>query len=103
MAAVDDPKAKLTPSQRKRLDEARPYVAVAPKVVRVAGDVPLPDVDTGAAARAARPGGAGGAGGALGAGRARLQRLLAHARRHEVSSVRHPRATSWGVAGEMLT
>lgn len=46
MAAVDDPKAKLTPSQRRRLDEARPYLAVAPKVVRVAGDVPLPDVDT---------------------------------------------------------
>ncbi len=46
MAAVDDPKAKLTPSQRKRLAESRPYVAVAPKVVRVAGDVPLPDVDT---------------------------------------------------------
>ncbi|MFI1940224.1 5'-3' exonuclease H3TH domain-containing protein [Streptomyces purpureus] len=45
MAAVDDPKAKLTPSQRKRLDEARPYVAVAPKVVRVAADVPLPDFD----------------------------------------------------------
>ncbi|MGW8063406.1 5'-3' exonuclease [Streptomyces ziwulingensis] len=45
-AAVDDPKAKLTPSQRKRLTEARPYLAVAPKVVRVAGDVPLPDVDT---------------------------------------------------------
>jgi 5'-3' exonuclease len=46
MAAVDDPKAKLTPSQRKRLDEARPYVAVAPKVVKVADDVPLPVVDT---------------------------------------------------------
>lgn len=46
MAAVDDPKAKLTPSQRKRLDESRPYVAVAPTVVKVAGDVPLPDVDT---------------------------------------------------------
>ncbi|MZD07025.1 flap endonuclease [Streptomyces sp. SID5785] len=46
MAAVDDPKAKLTPTQRKRLDEARPYIAVAPKVVRVADDVPLPDVDT---------------------------------------------------------
>ncbi|GHH19006.1 5'-3' exonuclease [Streptomyces lanatus] len=46
MAAVDDPKAKLTPSQRKRLDESRPYVAVAPKVVRVALDVPLSDVDT---------------------------------------------------------
>ncbi|MFB9514887.1 5'-3' exonuclease [Streptomyces purpureus] len=45
MAAVDDPKAKLTPSQRKRLDEARPYVAVAPKVVRVAADAPLPDFD----------------------------------------------------------
>ncbi|MFI8950695.1 5'-3' exonuclease H3TH domain-containing protein [Streptomyces sp. NPDC053750] len=45
-AAVDDPKAKLTPSQRKRLTEARPYLAVAPKVVRVADDVPLPDVDT---------------------------------------------------------
>ena len=46
MAAVDDPKAKLTPSQRKRLTEARPYLAVAPEVVRVAGDVPLPQVDT---------------------------------------------------------
>ncbi|MFD4575827.1 5'-3' exonuclease H3TH domain-containing protein [Streptomyces sp. NPDC058417] len=45
-AAVDDPAAKLTPSQRKRLVEARPYLAVAPKVVRVAGDVPLPEVDT---------------------------------------------------------
>lgn len=46
MAAVDDPSAKLTPSQRRRLDESRPYVAVAPKVVRVAADVPLPEVDT---------------------------------------------------------
>lgn len=46
MAALDDPKAKLTPSQRKRLDEARPYLAVAPKVVTVAPDVPLPKVDT---------------------------------------------------------
>lgn len=46
MAAVDDPKSGLTPAQRKRLDEARPYVAVAPQVVRVAGDVPLPEVDT---------------------------------------------------------
>ncbi|WP_405874758.1 5'-3' exonuclease H3TH domain-containing protein [Streptomyces sp. NBC_00005] len=46
MAAVEDPEAKLTPSQRKRLDESRPYVAVAPKVVKVADDVPLPVVDT---------------------------------------------------------
>ncbi|THA34913.1 5'-3' exonuclease [Streptomyces sp. A1277] len=45
MAAVDDPAARLPPSQRRRLDEARAYVAVAPKVVRVAGDVPLPDFD----------------------------------------------------------
>ncbi|WP_329543312.1 5'-3' exonuclease [Streptomyces sp. NBC_01358] len=45
MAAVDDPAAKLTPSQRKRLDEARDYVAVAPTVVRVAGDVPIPEFD----------------------------------------------------------
>ncbi|MEV6650570.1 5'-3' exonuclease [Streptomyces sp. NPDC051219] len=45
MAAVDDPRSKLTPSQRKRLDESRAYVAVAPKVVRVATDVPLPDFD----------------------------------------------------------
>ncbi|QJT00598.1 5'-3' exonuclease [Streptomyces asoensis] len=46
VAAVDDPRAKLTPSQRSRLDESRPYLAVAPKVVKVADDVPLPDVDT---------------------------------------------------------
>lgn len=46
MAAAADPAAKLTPSQRRRLTEARPYLAVAPKVVRVAEDVPLPDVDT---------------------------------------------------------
>ncbi|MFJ5224669.1 5'-3' exonuclease H3TH domain-containing protein [Streptomyces sp. NPDC088400] len=45
MAAVDDPRSKLTPSQRKRLDGARDYVAVAPTVVRVAGDVPLPAFD----------------------------------------------------------
>ncbi|MDI9883101.1 5'-3' exonuclease [Streptomyces sp. HNM0645] len=45
MAAVDDPASGLTPSQRRRLDESRPYVAVAPKVVRVADDVPLPAFD----------------------------------------------------------
>jgi 5'-3' exonuclease len=46
MAAVDDPASGITPAQRRRLDESRPYVAVAPKVVRVASDVPLPEVDT---------------------------------------------------------
>ncbi|WP_344124066.1 5'-3' exonuclease [Streptomyces blastmyceticus] len=45
MAAAEDPAAKLTPTQRKRLLEARPYLAVAPKVVRVASDVPLPTFD----------------------------------------------------------
>ncbi|MFJ4877607.1 5'-3' exonuclease H3TH domain-containing protein [Streptomyces sp. NPDC088745] len=45
MAAVDDPAAKLTPSQRAKLDAARPYLAVAPKVVRVANDVPVPRFD----------------------------------------------------------
>ncbi|MFJ1648613.1 5'-3' exonuclease H3TH domain-containing protein [Streptomyces sp. NPDC088258] len=45
MAAVDDPRSKLTPTQRGRLDGAREYLAVAPKVVRVAGDVPLPEFD----------------------------------------------------------
>ncbi len=42
MAAADDPGSRLTPAQRRRLAEARPYVEVAPKVVRVATDVPLP-------------------------------------------------------------
>ncbi|GGY02656.1 5'-3' exonuclease [Streptomyces minutiscleroticus] len=46
MAAVDDPASALTPSQRKRLDASRAYVEAAPKVVRVASDVPLPEVDT---------------------------------------------------------
>jgi 5'-3' exonuclease len=46
MAAVDDPGSALTPAQRRRLDEARPYLAVAPKVVRVASDAPLPEVTT---------------------------------------------------------
>lgn len=45
MAAVDDPASGLTPSQRRKLDESRPYVAVAPTVVRVASDVPLPPFD----------------------------------------------------------
>ncbi|MET9430176.1 5'-3' exonuclease [Streptomyces sp. NPDC003036] len=45
MAAVDDPASKLSPAQRRRLDESREYVAVAPKVVRVADDVPLPRFD----------------------------------------------------------
>ncbi|MFC0598141.1 5'-3' exonuclease [Streptomyces palmae] len=45
MAAVDDSRSGLTPAQRRRLDEARPYLAVAPAVVRVASDLALPDFD----------------------------------------------------------
>ncbi|KUJ67185.1 5'-3' exonuclease [Streptomyces albus subsp. albus] len=45
MAAVDDPRSGLTPTQRRRLDEARPYLAVAPTVVRVASNLALPAFD----------------------------------------------------------
>ncbi|MBT2447186.1 5'-3' exonuclease [Streptomyces sp. ISL-43] len=55
IAAIDDPKSKLTPTQRKRLDESRPYLAVAPKVVQVASDVQLPHFDATLPATAAQP------------------------------------------------
>lgn len=45
LAAAVDPRSALTPSQRKRLAEAGPYLAVAPTVVRVADDVALPAFD----------------------------------------------------------
>ncbi|WP_030542123.1 5'-3' exonuclease [Streptomyces albus] len=45
MAAAGDPASKISPAQRRRLEEAREYIAVAPKVVRVASDVPLPAFD----------------------------------------------------------
>ncbi|CAL9377175.1 5'-3' exonuclease [Streptomyces sp. enrichment culture] len=45
LAAVGDPASALTPAQRRRLEAAREYLAVAPKVVRVAGDVALPEFD----------------------------------------------------------
>ena len=44
-AAAVDPDSKLTPAQRKRLIEGSGYLAVAPKVVSVATDVPLPAFD----------------------------------------------------------
>ncbi len=44
LRAAGDPGSALTPAQRRRLAEARDYLAVAPKVVRVADDVPLPEV-----------------------------------------------------------
>lgn len=45
LAAAQDPHSRVTPAQRRRLTEARPYLAVAPTVVRVAHDVPLPELD----------------------------------------------------------
>ncbi|MFR9674021.1 5'-3' exonuclease [Streptomyces sp. TR06-5] len=44
-AAAEDPASKVTPAQRRKLKEAGPYLAVAPRVVRVADDIPLPEVD----------------------------------------------------------
>ncbi|GHB63286.1 5'-3' exonuclease [Streptomyces cirratus] len=55
IAAIDDPRSKLTPAQRKRLDESRAYLAVAPKVVKVASDVPLPPFDPALPAAPAQP------------------------------------------------
>ncbi|WP_344264882.1 5'-3' exonuclease [Streptomyces sodiiphilus] len=45
LAAAEDPFSGLTPVRRRRLAEAGPYLAVAPRVVRVAVDVPLPEHD----------------------------------------------------------
>jgi 5'-3' exonuclease len=44
-AAAADPGAALSPAQRQRLLGAADYLAVAPKVVRVAQDLPLPAFD----------------------------------------------------------
>lgn len=44
-AAAADPFAKLTPARRKNLLEGAAYLDVAPTVVRVATDLPLPDFD----------------------------------------------------------
>ncbi|WP_436740262.1 5'-3' exonuclease [Streptomyces sp. BBFR102] len=45
VAAAEDPRSKVTPAQRRRLLEARPYLAAASKVVRVATDVELAPLD----------------------------------------------------------
>jgi 5'-3' exonuclease len=46
LAAMDDPAAGFAPGLRAKLVAARDYLAVAPQVVRVALDVPLPDLAT---------------------------------------------------------
>jgi 5'-3' exonuclease len=45
LAALDDPDAGFAPGVRGKLAAARDYLAVAPTVVRVARDVPLPAWD----------------------------------------------------------
>ncbi|WP_408630662.1 5'-3' exonuclease [Micromonospora echinaurantiaca] len=46
LAALDDPDSGFAPGLRAKLAAARDYLAVAPKVVKVALDVPLPDLPT---------------------------------------------------------
>jgi 5'-3' exonuclease len=46
LAALDDPAAGFASGLRAKLAAARDYLAVAPQVVRVATDAPLPDLAT---------------------------------------------------------
>lgn len=46
LAALDDPRSTLKPAARKRLDAARDYLAIAPRVVRVRADAPTVAVDS---------------------------------------------------------
>jgi 5'-3' exonuclease len=46
LAAAADPGSGLKPAQRRRLDEAREYLAVAPDVVRVRADAPAAVVES---------------------------------------------------------
>ncbi|UCM91683.1 5'-3' exonuclease [Streptomyces marincola] len=55
LAALRAQDPGFTPAQRKRLTEAEPYLAVAPRVVRVATDIPLPDHDPALPAAPADP------------------------------------------------
>jgi 5'-3' exonuclease len=45
VAALDDPSAGFAPGLRAKLIAGRDYLAAAPKVVRVAHDVPVPPLD----------------------------------------------------------
>lgn len=53
LAALDDPSVDLP--ARARLEQARDYLTVAPRVVRVRSDVPLPALDDGITASPADP------------------------------------------------
>jgi 5'-3' exonuclease len=54
-AAAADPFSRLTPARRRNLTAAAAYLDVAPKVVRVALDVPVPEVDAAVPAAPADP------------------------------------------------
>jgi 5'-3' exonuclease len=73
--AAADPAAALTPTQRRRVLEAGEYLAVAPAVVRVATDVPLPGYDATLPATPADPAALGGLAARWGLGGS-LDRLL---------------------------
>jgi 5'-3' exonuclease len=45
LEAIDNPAAEMSPTIRRRLAEAADYLRVAPAVVRVRADVPLPEYD----------------------------------------------------------
>ncbi|HEX6338461.1 MAG TPA: 5'-3' exonuclease [Jiangellaceae bacterium] len=45
LEAIDDPAAEMSPTIRRRLAEAADYLKVAPDVVHVRTDVPLPELD----------------------------------------------------------
>jgi 5'-3' exonuclease len=55
LAAMDDPQAGFAPGVRAKLAAARDYLAVAPTVVRVARDVPLPALNPALPAAPADP------------------------------------------------
>ncbi len=45
LTAVDDPKSDLAPTLRRKLADARDYLAVAPSVVAIRTDVAVPEID----------------------------------------------------------
>ena len=45
LTAVDDPASDLAPTLRRKLADARDYLAIAPLVVAVRTDVPIPQID----------------------------------------------------------
>jgi 5'-3' exonuclease len=53
--AATEPMSKLTPARRRNITDAAAYLDVAPKVVRVATDVPLPVFDPAVPAEPADP------------------------------------------------